>query len=265
MIKGQRLAVLIAAALQLTGCGNQMFRQASYAPLDTPRALPPAQSIPVPLSKAPEDASIVVTPAFGNSGADDIGPVPEPDLPPPNLSDNARNEKAPAAVNAIRPPFSLDSAQLIHSGNTLFLNRCVQCHDAGGYGYGVVGSYLVPHPPDLSSDLVQRNSDGAIFWHISMGQGKMPGFKTWTSPVERWALTAYVRSLKNARPSGTKLLTAHITDTSGSPYPVYGERGFEQGKNTAPFKVFGGAPSPASSKVYPDSTQPHELINAVPN
>jgi len=50
-----------------------------------------------------------------------------------------------------------------------------------------------------------------------MGQGKMPAFKTWTTPAERWALTAYVRSLKGASPGSRSV--------DDAPYPVYGTRG----------------------------------------
>ena len=263
------ILILLWSALA-SGCGNQMFRQASYEPLDTPRAALPAESIPVNPSKAPTDASAVVSPAYGDQEAARVTALPssfparEPDLPPANLFDNARNMPAPAAVNQLVSPYPISDRNLISAGDTLFLNRCVQCHNAGGYGYGVVGSYLLPHPPDLAPALVQKNSDGAIFWHITMGQGKMPGFRHWTTPTERWALTAYVRSLKGANPADEKLLTDHISDTSSAPYPVYGEPGFENGRNTAPFKVLGGAPPPYDSRVYTDRSQPHELINADP-
>jgi hypothetical protein len=248
----------------LTGCGNQMFRQPSYQPLDTPRAMAPAQSIPVELSKAPDDAGAIVSPAYGDqqlaaeTAAPSSYPASENDLPPADVNDNAENVAPPRAVNSLRPPFMLSNAQVINGGSTLFLNRCVQCHNAGGYGYGVVGSYLVPHPPDLASQLVQKKPDGAIFWIVTMGQGKMPGFKTWTTPDERWALTAYVRSLKDAR-KGSSESAGHVSDTTAAPYPVYGEPGFESGKNTAAFKELGGAHTAAESRVYTDPSQPQEL------
>jgi hypothetical protein len=95
----------------------------------------------------------------------------------------------------------------------------------------------VPHPPDLASSLVQNMSDGAIFWHFTMGQGQMPGFRTWTTPTERWALTHYVRSLKG----NTNTADAHNPDawkqTRTAPYPVYGVTGYQDGKSAYPFKV----------------------------
>jgi mono/diheme cytochrome c family protein len=219
-----------------------MFRQPSYLPLDSPRAAPPATSVPVNPTLAPFDSHPVVSPAWGDreavSEVKNIASFPskEPDLPPPNLSDNARNEPAPASVNALKNPLPT-GARLINAGHDLFLNRCVQCHDAGGYGYGPVGQYLLPHPPDLASPLVQKQSEGALFWHITMGQGKMPGFRHWTTPSERWLLVEYVRSMKAAKPG------QFTDDTFVAPYPVYGEPGFENGQNLAPHHVIPRPPS----------------------
>ena len=187
----------------LCGCGNQMFRQPSYAPLDTPRAAPPPDAVPVATGLMPFDAHPVISAAFGDreriqaDGGNEPSATDDPPLPPPNLSDDARNQPAPAVVNALANPLPNDP-RVVHAGHVLFMNRCVQCHNPSGTGYGPVGGYLVPSPPDLASDLVQRNSDGAIFWHITLGQGKMPGFKHWTTPAERWSLVSFVRSLKNA-------------------------------------------------------------------
>ena len=239
----------VLLALATTGCGNQMYRQPNYTPLDTPRAAPPADAVPVNMARAPQDARPVVSTAYGDDQTAQVlaasakimaaFPSKEPDLPPPNLLDNARYEAAPAAVDALHNPLPADP-RVVHAGNILFLNRCVQCHNAEGYGYGTVGQYLVPHPPDLAAPLVQHITDGALFWHITQGQGKMPGFRHWTTPSERWSLVAYVRSLKNAPkpadPAAYQESTA-LLNTPNAPYPVYGLSGYEQGRSVYPFKV----------------------------
>ncbi len=234
---------LCLAALLITGCGNQMYRQPSFNPLQTPRTAPPADSVPVSAALTPPDGRPVASPAYGAAEAAPVlhtlaaFPAREPDLPPPNLSDNARYEHAPAVVDALKNPLPNDP-RLVQSGHILFLNRCVQCHNAGGYGYGKVGQYLVPHPPDLAAPLVQHITDGAIFWHITMGQGKMPGFRHWTTPAERWGLVKYVRSLKNAPkpPANVEQESTALSETPGTPYPVYGLSGFERGHSAYPFK-----------------------------
>jgi len=225
MIRTGGLVTACAAALLVAGCGNQMMRQPSFRPLESPRGQPPAGAVPVNASLTPEEARPVAARANGDNeliASPSYAPPARPDtavdppLPPANLSDNARNEPTPAAVNRLKSPLP-DDPRVVRAGMTLFLNRCVQCHNPDGYGEGPVGKYLVPPPPDLASALVQKRSDGAIFWHITMGQGKMPAFKTWTTPAERWALTAYVRSLKGASPGSRSV--------DDAPYPVYGTRG----------------------------------------
>ncbi len=257
-----RIVLATAGTLLLAGCGNQMFRQPSYQPLDTPRAQESAQSVQVAVDERPTDGRPVTSPAWGDKTIAEANPYAssfpsrEPDLPGPNLSDNARNEPAPAAVDAIVPPIALDNAHLVSGGHLLFLNRCVQCHNASGYGYGTVGQYLLPHPPDLASPLVQNIKDGALYWHITMGQGKMPGFRHWTTPSERWALAAYVRSLKGVQP-GTNLQAA---DTRLAPYPVYGQVGYENGRSAGPYKVLPGEsaniPTEANLRVHVDKGIP---------
>jgi mono/diheme cytochrome c family protein len=236
------VVVLTALATLATGCGNQMLRQPSFTPLDTPRGAPPQDSVPVNFAQTPGDGRAVESPAYGDALA---APVvqglasfsgQEPDLPPPDLSDNARYVPTPPAVNALRSPLPNDP-RVVQAGHILFLNRCVQCHNPGGYGYGTVGQYLVPHPPDLAGPLVQNRSDGAIFWHVTMGQGKMPGFRHWTTPQERWSLVAYVRSLKGTLPDPNRDGPNAWTETKTAPYPAYGVYGFEDGKSTYPFKM----------------------------
>jgi mono/diheme cytochrome c family protein len=251
------LAGLSLLALGLTGCGNQMFRQPDYTPLDTPRAAPPPDAVQVSAANEPVDGRPVLSPAYGDLEAAQAlrgaqryvsaFPSKEPDLPPPDLSDDARFHPTPPAVDALKNPLPTDP-RVVHAGQILFLNRCVQCHNAGGYGYGTVGQYLIPHPPDLAAKLVQQRSDGALFWHITQGQGKMPGFRHWTTPSERWMLVEYVRSLKNA-PAPTDpaifVTSTALATTPMAPYPVYGLPGFEEGKSEYPFKTL--HPSSSSS------------------
>lgn len=237
------------AALLLSGCGNQMYRQPNYTPIDAPRAAPPQDSVMADIALTPTDGKAVASNAFGARvqlpGEDKAKlvapyfttfPPKEPVLPPPNLSDNARYELAPASVNLLKNPLP-QGARLVRSGQILFYNRCVQCHNPGGYGYGTVGQYLVPHPPDLASALVQRASDGAIFWTLTMGQGKMPGFRHWTTPSERWALMAYVRSLKDSTDTADADNAGAWTVTRDAPYPAYGVTGYQDGRSVYPFKV----------------------------
>jgi mono/diheme cytochrome c family protein len=223
-MKRSRATVLLAVAVSpLCGCGNQMMRQPAFTPIESPRGAPPAGAVPMRFDRMPADGRSVINPALDHTRVAADAPfvstadAAEPPLPPPNLSDNARNEPTPPEVNGLISPIPFNS-NTTRMGRTLFLNRCVQCHDPSGHGVGPVGKYLIPAPPDLASPLVQRRTNGALYWHITMGQGKMPGFRTWTTPAERWALAAYVRSLNAARPN------AAVSSVSDAPYPIYGRR-----------------------------------------
>lgn len=189
-----------------------MLRQVSHSPLSTPRAAPPVGA--VPLGTPAWDAPPSTSAAFGSTGPS----MPEPNLPPPNLSDDARNQHAPAEVDRLTDPLGVDSAT-VDVGRRIFLNRCTQCHSIDGQGIGPVGGYLVPAPVALGSATVQRRSDGALFWSITQGEGKMPGFRNWTTVYQRWALVGFVRSLKNVPQTSVR---------KGPEYPLYGDPSFER-------------------------------------
>ena len=114
-------AAVFLLCLFLTGCGNQMYRQPSYTPLDTPRAAPPTEAVPVSDALTPTDGRPVSSTAFGArvqlAGETEPKlvtayftkfPPKEPVLPPPNLSDNARYEKAPVSVDSLKNPLPED-------------------------------------------------------------------------------------------------------------------------------------------------------------
>ena len=131
-----RIIGLGLLALILTGCGNQMYRQPNYTPLDAPRAAPPADSVPASITLIPTDGKPVASNAYGarvsltpGEPAEAVAPnftsfpSKEPVLPPPNLSDNARYEPAPASVDKLKNPLP-QGARLVRSGQILFYNRC---------------------------------------------------------------------------------------------------------------------------------------------
>jgi mono/diheme cytochrome c family protein len=97
-------------------------------------------------------------------------------------------ERAAHRVNPV--PATTDAVQ---HGHDLFRRECEQCHGKAGHGDGPNGISLQPRPADLSSERVQSQSDGAIFWKMTEGRGMMP-----TAPLsdsEKWAVIAYIRTL----------------------------------------------------------------------
>jgi mono/diheme cytochrome c family protein len=92
---------------------------------------------------------------------------------------------APAQVVDRVNPLTATS-DVIAGGAKLFHQRCTQCHgkDAQGLERG----------PDLTAPIVQRQSDGALFWKVTTGNAYrgMPSFSFLPEP-QRWQLVLYLR------------------------------------------------------------------------
>ena len=74
--------------------------------------------------------------------------------------------------------------------------NCVSCHGASGKGDGVAAAALPPpKPADWTSDRVQKETDGELFWKITNGRGAMPPWKH-LPEKDRWDLVNYIRTLK---------------------------------------------------------------------
>lgn len=84
--------------------------------------------------------------------------------------------------------------QLAAGGSKIFLRSCASCH-------GDAARRQKSKAPDLSSERVQMDSDGGLFWKISSGNSAtgMPSFSS-LPEGQRWQLVLYIRSLA----TGTK-------------------------------------------------------------
>lgn len=86
--------------------------------------------------------------------------------------------------------------RIVKAGMKIFSQLCAVCHGKKGLGDGITAASLEPKPADLSSDLVQGQDEGAIFWKIYEGRPPMPGFKNQLSEKQVWALVVYIKSLE---------------------------------------------------------------------
>jgi len=74
--------------------------------------------------------------------------------------------------------------------------NCVSCHGPGGKGDGPAAAALPPpKPANWTSEPVQKETDGELFWKISNGRGAMPPWKH-LPEKDRWELVNYIRTLK---------------------------------------------------------------------
>jgi mono/diheme cytochrome c family protein len=101
---------------------------------------------------------------------------------------------APAAEARKKNPVESNEAS-IAAGQKIYLKRCVACHGKTGNGDGPDAADLGIHPAKLSDPAVREETDGALFWKITVGKKPMPNYGTRLSPSDRWNVINYLRSL----------------------------------------------------------------------
>src|SRR5205807_9001304 len=95
---------------------------------------------------------------------------------------------------ALTTPVPATPENLAH-GKDLYATQCAPCHSATGTGDGSVVHLLKTKPPDLAAH-GKALPDGAIYAAIRGGTGAMPALADAMSPVERWQVVLFVRSLQ---------------------------------------------------------------------
>ena len=102
---------------------------------------------------------------------------------------------APVSADKIMNPIKNDS-KATASGKKLYQAVCAVCHGPKGKGDGIAATGLTPKPANLTSVVVQLQTDGAIFWKIEQGRTPMPSYKTAIPEQNRWQIINYIRTLK---------------------------------------------------------------------
>ena len=106
----------------------------------------------------------------------------------------SRKFPSPPAADAIANPVK-GVAAATAEGKKTYTQYCVPCHGAKGKGDGIAAPGLSKPPADHTSDFVQTQTDGAIFWIISQGNSPMPSYKTTLTDMQRWQLVNFIRTL----------------------------------------------------------------------
>lgn len=108
----------------------------------------------------------------------------------------------PENKSTIRSPFTFDEGS-VEAGKDQYVKACASCHGDPGKGNFQM---LVPPPPDLSVDAVQKQTDGDLFYKISNGRGLMPKFKDVITDEAKWQVIAYIRSFNPGYVQDTSVL-----------------------------------------------------------
>jgi mono/diheme cytochrome c family protein len=84
----------------------------------------------------------------------------------------------------------------LKTGEGLYAGYCLLCHGEGGKGDGPWVEQLPAPPADLTRPgLLDRQTDGEIFWKITEGRNEMPRFAHQMNDEQRWHLVNYLRAL----------------------------------------------------------------------
>jgi len=101
---------------------------------------------------------------------------------------------APATEARKKNPVAVSESSLA-AGQKIYLKRCVECHGKLGNGDGPDAADLGIHPAKLSDPVIRAETDGALFWKITVGKKPMPNYGSRLSPADRWNVINYLRTL----------------------------------------------------------------------
>ena len=101
---------------------------------------------------------------------------------------------APAAEARKKNPVAVNDASLA-LGQKIYLQRCAGCHGKTGKGDGPDAADLGIHPAKRSDAAVQQQTDGELFWKVTVGKKPMPNYRSRLSPTDRWNVINYLRTL----------------------------------------------------------------------
>ena len=82
----------------------------------------------------------------------------------------------PENYQKMKNPVPSDAAS-IKIGKDMYWRYCKSCHGENGDGEGPRGAKLVPSPGDFTTEAFKKESDGAIFYKMTVGHNAMPSFK----------------------------------------------------------------------------------------
>ena len=101
---------------------------------------------------------------------------------------------APAGEKQKKNPVPANESSLA-AGQKVYLKRCAACHGKTGNGDGPDAADLGIHPAKLSDPAVRQQTDGELFWKVTVGKKPMPGYSTRLSATDRWNVINYLRTL----------------------------------------------------------------------
>ncbi len=103
--------------------------------------------------------------------------------------------KAPPEADITENPFRNDVKAAV-AGKKVYMQMCAICHGDKGKGDGIAGTALNPRPVNFTDEGIQSQTDGAIFWKLTVGRPPMAGYKDILTVEQRWQLINFIRTYK---------------------------------------------------------------------
>jgi len=112
------------------------------------------------------------------------------------LEQHNRRWDTPAWTDTVKNPFENNAAVAADSGKIIYMKLCMVCHGTSGKGDGIAAAGLSVKPADHTSNNVQLQPDGSLYYELTNGHAPMPPYKSVLSDKQRWQLICFIRTLK---------------------------------------------------------------------
>ena len=122
-------------------------------------------------------------------------------LCPPLLAiENPASWEAPLDAQQYMNPI-LPTQASIGRGILVYAKNCQVCHGSRGDGHGPSSGSLGVLPTNFLGPKVQAQSDGSLYWKITVGRRAMPNWQLRLSEEDRWHVINFLRTMV---PASTK-------------------------------------------------------------
>ena len=103
--------------------------------------------------------------------------------------------EVPAKYKSLKNPVAGEGDE-DEIGEDLYKQHCRSCHGKEGYGDGSKAGELEAEIRDFSSEEVQSQTDGELYYKSVIGRDEMPNFeKKIRDEEDRWYIVNYLREL----------------------------------------------------------------------
>lgn len=108
-------------------------------------------------------------------------------------------------IDALPKDIPLDR-ELLHRGMERYTIFCTPCHGYTGEGNGMITNRGFPAPPSYHIDRLREVELGYLFDVQTNGFGRMYSYATRIPVEDRWAISAYIRTLQLSQAATTETL-----------------------------------------------------------